>query len=87
MSCTPNHLLIELGVSRRKEGREIMAKLRRPITDEQAVPLFNECLTALRNLAPPSISNRQRLCFGEVPRKEDCSCTACKILRLFNQTA
>ena len=24
MTCTPNHLLIELGVSRRKEGREIM---------------------------------------------------------------
>lgn len=26
MSCNPNHLLIELGVSRRKEGREIMDK-------------------------------------------------------------
>ena len=24
MACCPNHLLIELGVSRRKEGREIM---------------------------------------------------------------
>ncbi len=26
MACTPNHLLIELGVSRRKEGREIMGE-------------------------------------------------------------
>lgn len=26
MICTVNHLLIELGVSRRKEGREIMAR-------------------------------------------------------------
>lgn len=60
--------------------------LRKAITDEQAVPLLNECLTALRNLAPRSISNRQRLCFGEIPRKEDCHCTACNILRVLNQT-
>lgn len=86
MTCTPNHLLIELGVSRRKEGREIMTR-RKAITDEQAVPLLIDCLTALRNLAPRSVSDRQRLCFGEIPRKEDCNCTACKILRLLNQTA
>lgn len=61
--------------------------LRKAITDEQAVPLLNECLTALRNLAPRSISDRQRLCFGEIPRKEDCNCTACKILRVLNQSA
>lgn len=61
--------------------------LRKAITDKQAVPLLTECLTALRNLAPRSISNRQRLCFGDIPRKEDCNCTACKILRVLNQTA
>jgi hypothetical protein len=61
--------------------------LRKAITDEQAVPLLNECLTALRNLAPRSISDRQRLCFGRAPRTEDCSCTACNILRVLNQTS
>ncbi len=30
MTCTVNHLLIELGVSRRKKGREIMDKLELP---------------------------------------------------------
>ncbi len=61
--------------------------LRKAITDKQAVPLLNECLTALRNLAPRSISDRQRLCFGDIPRKENCHCTACNILRVLNQTA
>lgn len=61
--------------------------LRKAITDDQAVPLLNECLTALRNLAPRSISDRQRLCFGGIPRKEDCHCTACNIIRALNQTA
>lgn len=61
--------------------------LRKAITDGQAVPLLNECLTALRNLAPRSISDRQRLCFGDIPRKDDCHCTACKIIRILNQAA
>lgn len=67
------------------KGDEQMT-LRKAVTDEQAVSLLNECLTALRNLAPRSISDRQTLCFGERPRKEDCRCTACKILRVLNQT-
>ena len=60
--------------------------LRKAITDEQAVSLLRECLTALRNLAPRSVAERQRLCFGDIPRKEDCGCTACKIIRALNQS-
>lgn len=54
--------------------------MRQPITDSEAVELLNESLTALRNLAPRRISDRQRLCFGLYgPDDPECHCTACKI--------
>lgn len=58
MTCTPNHLLIELGVSRRKEGREIMERRSQLAEAERLIDKLVAALEPFVALLQPHVEAR-----------------------------